>query len=277
LTPALHGHSLIVYLGVSLAAVLHSHPPSEIASHELSSSLLQKRRNSSRCKQSQGVVGWRLVLDQSMKSGGTVNGRKGLATIRTSTQGFTIHPKSFVFFDKKTGSLRFEVKANGDGTLPIDHAASLLAVHSVMRGQRPQDFGVAVAACEDILGGSEALAEKLIKDCQVFQSPFRLTRRQAEVLQMVHQNLTNKEIAGKVNISARTVKFHISALLGIFQVADRMELTRKSANMFSQEMIAIEPADPLMMAGPKQGDRRRGGERHDEQAPISVVKSRSSR
>ena len=198
-----------------------------------------------------------------------MNGRKGLATICTSTQGFTIRPKSFVFFDKKTGTQRFEVKANADGTLPVDHAASLLAIHSVMRGQKPQDFGVAVAASEDVLGGSDVRAEKLIKDCQAFQSPFRLTKRQAEVLQGVHQNLMNKEIACKVNISVRTVKFHISALLGIFCVTDRIDLIRKTANMFSQEMIAIEPDVPLLFASPMQENTRTSGRAHDNRPSIS--------
>src|ERR1700680_965552 len=156
-----------------------------------------------------------------------MKGRKSLTTIHGVERDFTIHPKAFVFFDRKTGTPRFEVKANTDGSLPVNHAASLLAVQCVMRGRRPQDFGVAVAAGEDLLRGLGTLVEKLIQDCQLFQSQVQLTRREQEVLHEVLQVFSNKEIAEKVHISVRTVKFHVSALLTKFGVASRMALMRK--------------------------------------------------
>jgi DNA-binding CsgD family transcriptional regulator len=203
--------------------------------------------------------------------------RKSLATIRNSIQGFTIHPKSFVFFDKKTGTQRFEVKANEDGTLPVNHVASLLAVHSVMRGQRPQDFGVAVSAGEDLLGGLNKLAEKLIQNCQTFQSPVQLTRRQEEVLHRIHQNLSNKEIADKVNLSVRTVKFHISALLAKFDVPDRMGLVRKTVDMFSQEKNSTGPVAPQLVADPTLRSGQRGGNAGDGRVRMTALERRARR
>jgi two-component system nitrate/nitrite response regulator NarL len=51
-----------------------------------------------------------------------------------------------------------------------------------------------------------------------------LTRREKEVIQGVLDNLTNKEIASKLNISERTVKFHVSNLLQKFNVRRRADL-----------------------------------------------------
>jgi DNA-binding NarL/FixJ family response regulator len=51
-----------------------------------------------------------------------------------------------------------------------------------------------------------------------------LSRREQEVLQAVLENLSNKEIAAKLNISERTVKFHVSHLLEKFGVRRRADL-----------------------------------------------------
>ncbi len=51
-----------------------------------------------------------------------------------------------------------------------------------------------------------------------------LSRREQEVLDCLLENLSNKEIANKLNISERTVKFHVSNLLGKFGVRRRADL-----------------------------------------------------
>jgi DNA-binding NarL/FixJ family response regulator len=51
-----------------------------------------------------------------------------------------------------------------------------------------------------------------------------LSRREQEVLDTLLENLTNKEIASKFNISERTVKFHVSNLLSKFGVRRRADL-----------------------------------------------------
>ena len=51
-----------------------------------------------------------------------------------------------------------------------------------------------------------------------------LSRREQEVLSGLLENLANKEIAGKLNISERTVKFHVSNLLSKFGVRRRADL-----------------------------------------------------
>ena len=55
-------------------------------------------------------------------------------------------------------------------------------------------------------------------------SSAELSRREQEVLNLLLENLANKEIASKLNISERTVKFHVSNLLGKFGVRRRADL-----------------------------------------------------
>ena len=51
-----------------------------------------------------------------------------------------------------------------------------------------------------------------------------LSRREQETLDSLLENLANKEIATKLNISERTVKFHVSNLLAKFGVRRRADL-----------------------------------------------------
>ena len=55
-------------------------------------------------------------------------------------------------------------------------------------------------------------------------SPNDLSRREQEVLTGLLENLANKEVADRLHISERTVKFHVSNLLAKFGVRRRADL-----------------------------------------------------
>ena len=55
-------------------------------------------------------------------------------------------------------------------------------------------------------------------------SPTELSRREQEVLASLLENLANKEVAERLHISERTVKFHVSNLLAKFGVRRRADL-----------------------------------------------------
>lgn len=55
-------------------------------------------------------------------------------------------------------------------------------------------------------------------------TPGTLSRREREVLDSLLRNLSNKEIASQLNISERTVKFHVSNLLSKHGVRRRADL-----------------------------------------------------
>ncbi len=59
-----------------------------------------------------------------------------------------------------------------------------------------------------------------------------LSRREREVLFSILQGLTNKEIATKLHISERTVKFHISHVLAKFGAQRRADLIVKHYQIF---------------------------------------------
>jgi DNA-binding NarL/FixJ family response regulator len=52
----------------------------------------------------------------------------------------------------------------------------------------------------------------------------RLSRREKEVLEALLENLSNKEIASRLNMSERTAKFHVSNLLAKYGVRRRADL-----------------------------------------------------
>jgi DNA-binding NarL/FixJ family response regulator len=51
----------------------------------------------------------------------------------------------------------------------------------------------------------------------------KLTRPELEVLAMISEGLSNKEIAAHLNISIHTAKFHISSILGKLEASSRAE------------------------------------------------------
>jgi DNA-binding CsgD family transcriptional regulator len=99
----------------------------------------------------------------------------------------------------------------------------------MVRGQSPNDYLVMVKAEKDLMDGLTEKAEKLLQAGRSVSSPVKLTRREEEVLGGVMKSLANKEIAATLNLSERTVKFHVSALLAKFRVRGRMELVREAS------------------------------------------------
>jgi DNA-binding CsgD family transcriptional regulator len=76
---------------------------------------------------------------------------------------------------------------------------------------------------------------------QTVKTNVKLTRREKEVLDGVLRSLANKEIASELNLSERTVKFHVSSLLAKFKVHSRMELMREASQR------AMRPSAPAVV------------------------------
>jgi DNA-binding CsgD family transcriptional regulator len=154
--------------------------------------------------------------------------------------------ETFFFYEKNTGVSHFHVEAGPDGQFPVEEAAGLLAMHCMVRGQSPRDYVVMVEAAHDSLEGLTEKAEKLLQAGHSVGSSVKLTRREEEVLGGVMRSLANKEIAATLNLSERTVKFHVSSLLTKFRVRGRMELvreaTRRTPAMQSPQSLATREA-----------------------------------
>jgi DNA-binding NarL/FixJ family response regulator len=59
--------------------------------------------------------------------------------------------------------------------------------------------------------------------------PDPLTPREFEVLELIAEGLSNKQIAARLGISDQTVKFHLSAISGKLGAANRTDVVRRAA------------------------------------------------
>ena len=69
------------------------------------------------------------------------------------------------------------------------------------------------------------------KDIKLEAPKIRHTKREVEVLQGIVEAKSNKEIASELNMSERTVKFHVSSLLAKYKVSSRLELAYRMRNI----------------------------------------------
>jgi DNA-binding CsgD family transcriptional regulator len=151
-------------------------------------------------------------------------------------------PNVFVFCETTTGVAQFRTESKVDPESTVERVAGLLAMQCLVRGQNPNDFQVLVPAEEDLMGRLVSRAEELLEEGRSIACPASLSPRQREVLHSVLSNRANKEIACKLNITVRTVKFHISTLLSKFGVETRTELARRAAGFMRPATLDAEAA-----------------------------------
>jgi DNA-binding CsgD family transcriptional regulator len=151
--------------------------------------------------------------------------------------------------------------------MPAQEAASLLAMQCVMHGQAPQDFRVMVPIGGDLPNGLGPLTRRLIEACMSMHSDVLLSQRQHEVLRLVLEDLSNKEIAGELHIGVRTAKFHVSALLEKFGVANRAHLAKKTRELMS---AATLPAKPTFLQPATQKALGKPQVRNSRESPLRL-------
>ncbi len=173
--------------------------------------------------------------------------RRSVATHPITQSKLAPSPFLYLFYEKSSGTAHFHVEAGPTGELPVEHAAGLLAMHCLVRGQSPSDYMIMVPAPQECLGDLEEKAEELLQAGHKVKSAVRLTRREQEVLDGILRSLANKEIASELNLSERTVKFHVSSLLAKFKVRGRMELMRETSRIPMQPLpAAVSTPAPQM-------------------------------
>lgn len=170
-----------------------------------------------------------------------------------------VHPKEFVFLDRISGEVRFRVKAAPDGNLPVEETSSLLAMHCVLHSQTLSDFRVMLSVGDNFMNLVSSRTQKLIKSCSPALMPIQISMRQQQVLRGIFRNLRNKEIAADIHVTERTVKFHVSALLQKFKVADRASLIHKVGDLVSSQGVYSRLLHEALPALPERGDHAEAG------------------
>ncbi|WP_405773361.1 response regulator [Streptomyces sp. NBC_01538] len=118
-------------------------------------------------------------------------------------------------------SLFRALRAGARGYLTKDAGGDdiVRAVHSVLSG----DAGLAPSIQRRLL---ERLTESEKKPAPPVEPPDGLTTREAEVLMLIADGLSNQEIAFKLHVSTATVKTHINNLFAKTGIKDRAQAVR---------------------------------------------------
>ena len=78
---------------------------------------------------------------------------------------------------------------------------------------------------------SPQAAARLLREVPAPDSPEQLTERETDVLRLLAQGLANKEIAAALGIGEKTVKTHVSNILGKLGVVSRTQAALYAARI----------------------------------------------
>lgn len=140
-------------------------------------------------------------------------------------------PNLFVFCERSSGIAQFRAELYGDLDCTVERIAGMMAVQCLVRGQEPDGFMVLIPAERALVDRVVSRAKGLLEEGRSMAGAASLSPRQKEILRAVLCDQANKEIASRLNITVRTVKFHISSLLAKFGVENRAELARRAAGV----------------------------------------------
>jgi DNA-binding NarL/FixJ family response regulator len=111
------------------------------------------------------------------------------------------------------------------------------ALHAGVRAVLPRELSAAemVAAVEAAAAGLAVLhprdLEALLPTAQPARAVEALSPREIEVLGMMAEGISNKEIAARMGISEHTVKFHVASIMGKLHAGTRTEAVMLGVRM----------------------------------------------
>jgi len=150
-------------------------------------------------------------------------GVRGVSGGRTPGKRFLA--QTFIISEIRTGVVRSRVPADRGGNLPVERIAGMLAMHCLALNRRLEDFEVLVLPQSPLPARVTERAKRLIAAGRSIGRSVNVSSTQLAVLDGVVQNLSNKEIASRLDITVSAVKFHVSSLLAKFNVSNRTALS----------------------------------------------------
>ncbi len=125
------------------------------------------------------------------------------------------------------------IQAGADGYLLKGSSKEefLKALHKIALGDKYFSGDVSDIIMNNFVNGKVVKTNQAITNNKL-DNPFKLTKRETQILNLVLQLKNNKDIAEELNISKRTVEVHRFNLMKKLNVKNIMELNQK-ANMFN--------------------------------------------
>ncbi|WP_397444553.1 response regulator [Polaribacter sp. R77954] len=120
------------------------------------------------------------------------------------------------------------IQAGADGYLLKGSSKEefLKAVHKVASGEKYFTGDVSTIIMSNFVNGN--VTKKSVAKVEVKTLPFKLTKRERQILELVLELKNNKDIADELNISKRTAEVHRFNLMKKLAVKNLMELTNKA-------------------------------------------------
>jgi two-component system, NarL family, response regulator LiaR len=108
----------------------------------------------------------------------------------------------------------------------------LAAIRGAYRGESQLDTGIAAKVLDEFRRMSQLVpmqAEAQVKSNDDAPAVERLTEREMDVLRLIAEGLSNKDIAERLVLSEGTVKNHVSAIMAKLHANDRAQVIVKAA------------------------------------------------
>jgi two-component system, NarL family, nitrate/nitrite response regulator NarL len=143
----------------------------------------------------------------------------GASSIRAVTRAYPQLPLVILSADESDGMAQQVIEAGALGFIPKSSTASVM-----------------LAAIRLVLSGGIYVPAHLIMATQGANhdhdhGAIQLTTRQLDVLRLLADGMTNKDICRRLNISQGTVKVHIAAIFRALNVSNRTEAARMAAQL----------------------------------------------
>jgi DNA-binding NarL/FixJ family response regulator len=106
------------------------------------------------------------------------------------------------------------------------------AIGYLLKDTEAEELNKAIkAAARGQVQLSPAAASRLVREVRAPDNPETLTERETDVLMLIAQGLSNKEIARDLSIGEKTVKTHVSNILGKLGVLSRTQAALQAVRM----------------------------------------------
>jgi len=132
-----------------------------------------------------------------------------------------------------------------DVSVQVAHSVYELGLRGIVRKSLQPDL---LVRCLRVVAEGELWYERSVMQALQESKTVKLTPRETQLLTLVGQGLTNKEIATELSLTEGTVKFYMSRLFKKMGVGDRFELALFGLKTLFQDSGGTEDSKPPTVA-----------------------------